>query len=68
MRVLFRANQIHGGQMTDKEVAARLKGFVDAYDVKNPFRTADMHNLECQCNRCLFDFIRSAAERLMERK
>ncbi len=54
--------------MTDKEVAARLKGFVDAYDVKNPFRTADMHNLECQCNRCLFDFIRSAAKRLMERK
>lgn len=50
--------------MTNLEIADNLLKFVAKYDAENPWRTADMHQHECPCQRCLIDFVRAAASRL----
>ena len=50
--------------MTNAELADRLEKFVEKYNDDNPFRTADVHQQECLCQRCLIDFVDAASRRL----
>ena len=34
---------------------------IDAYDMANPMRTADMHPAACHCHRCAIDWLRALA-------
>ena len=42
-------------------VANAALAFVDAFDRRNPMRTADMHPADCQCIRCAVDLLRALA-------
>jgi len=35
-----------------------IERIVAKYDEANPFRTADFHGTDCQCERCVFDYAR----------
>jgi hypothetical protein len=47
---------------TTKRLRELLRSIVKDYDRSNPMRTADAHNLECTCLRCLIDEARSVLE------
>lgn len=37
------------------ELRDLIKEFVENYDREHPVRTADVHHLDCRCERCLRD-------------
>lgn len=32
-----------------------IKKYIENYDLEHPVRTADVHHLDCQCDRCFRD-------------
>lgn len=47
-----------------REIAKRLAAFVEKYDAAHMFRTADVHPDNCECGRCLRDWVEAAVRKL----
>ena len=51
---------LNESQARAEAAEARVAKLVEAYDVANPLRTADMHHADCKCLRCEVDDAREA--------